>query len=305
MTFDLDVVVYWAHRTGLMVLAQATGFAVLIYLAASLTVLLLEMRRSGSTAIVRSRAFMHDVAYAALYRGGLFQVFIWAVIANTFESQLSFLKLGWLSDIPLLVSVPVYWIIGDFLLYWLHRLYHRVPFLWAFHAVHHAEQELNTLSQNRRHPVEGVLNGLALYLPLAFVLGVSTRSWVPWYVTAQILEALQHAQLDWRFGPLYRWIVSPVFHSIHHSTEPRHHDRNFGSMFSCWDYLFGTAAAERERPLRYGLEGPTIAETIPDQLVLGPLRLLRWRRPAAPSGAHAGPPPGDAGGRSQAGLRPY
>ena len=268
-----------AERIGLGALAVATSFAFVIYAVASLVVLLLEMRRSGSTAIVRSRAFMIDVAYAALYRGGLFQVFIWAAIANAFESQLSFLRLGWLSGLPMIASVPIYWVVGDLSLYWIHRLYHKVPFFWAFHVVHHAEQEINTLTQNRRHPVEGVLNGLALYLPLAFVLGVPTRSWVPWYAAAQILESLQHAQLDWRFGPFYRWIVSPVFHSIHHSTEARHHDRNFGAMFSIWDYLFGTAAAERERPLRYGVEGLTIAETIPDQL-LAPIRVLRSQGPA-------------------------
>ena len=282
MSLDLEQLSYWVERLGLAVLAKATGFAFLIYFGASAVVLLLELRRSRSTAIIRSRAFMVDVAYAAVYRGGLFEVFFFAVIVNALESQLAFLKLGWLSGLPPILSVPIFWMLGDLFLYWTHRSYHSIPFLWAFHAVHHAEQHLNTLSTNRRHPVEGALNGLTLYLPLAFVLGIETRSWVPWYVASQIFEALQHAQLDWRFGPFYKLIVSPVFHSIHHSTEQRHFDRNFGQMFSVWDYIFGTAAVERERPAKYGVEGMVIRETLSDQL-FAPLRFLGWRRRSAPA----------------------
>ena len=41
-----------------------------------------------------------------------------------------------------------------------------------------------------------------------------------------------------------RWLsyilISPYMHQIHHSKEPRHFDKNMGSIFSVWDYLFGT-----------------------------------------------------------------
>jgi len=293
----VEELAYWVDRVGLFALAQATSLSILLFAGTTVVVLLLEMRRSRSTAIIRSRAFAMDVAYAAFYRGGFYQVLIFAGLANAFDSQLSFLRLGWLSDLPQLVALAVYWILGDFFLYWLHRAYHAFPVLWAFHAVHHADTELNTLSTNRRHVVEGTLNSLVLYLPLAFVLGIDTEIWLPWYVAAQILEALQHAQLDWRFGPFYRWVVSPVFHSIHHSTDQAHFDRNFGLMFSVWDYLFGTAAVERERPVRTGIDGIVIRETIGDQ-VFAPFRILGWSRqpepPPAPDQATDQSPPARA-----------
>jgi len=37
--------------------------------------------------------------------------------------------------------IPV--LAADFLYYWVHRLQHTVPFLWRFHQVHHATEELN------------------------------------------------------------------------------------------------------------------------------------------------------------------
>jgi sterol desaturase/sphingolipid hydroxylase (fatty acid hydroxylase superfamily) len=43
------------------------------------------------------------------------------------------------------------------------------------------------------------------------------------------------------FGDLVRYVlVTPQFHRVHHSIEPRHRDRNFGLTFSIWDHLFGT-----------------------------------------------------------------
>ncbi len=48
--------------------------------------------------------------------------------------------------------------------------------------------------------------------------------------------------------------VSPAQHQIHHSIEPRHHDRNFGVALACWDRWFGTHChSESDQSLRYGL----------------------------------------------------
>jgi len=44
---------------------------------------------------------------------------------------------------PLWAQVIMLIILGDFYYYWMHRLFHRVPFLWKFHAVHHSIEELD------------------------------------------------------------------------------------------------------------------------------------------------------------------
>jgi sterol desaturase/sphingolipid hydroxylase (fatty acid hydroxylase superfamily) len=106
------------------------------------------------------------------------------------------------------------------------------------------------------------------------VLGIQTRQWLPLTVIMTGLQALQHAELDWRYGWFERLVVSPAFHAIHHSPDPRHYTRNFGQMFSLWDFLFGTAL-EDARPARYGVAGLDMAERVPDQLA-APFRYL-WR----------------------------
>jgi len=85
-------------------------------------------------------------------------------------------------------------------------------------------------------------------------------------------------------------VVSPVFHSIHHSVEPRHHNRNYSAMFSVWDYLFGTAAATATRPRVYGVEGLAMTESLLAQLFT-PFRMLARKRTArAQDGTPSGPP---------------
>jgi sterol desaturase/sphingolipid hydroxylase (fatty acid hydroxylase superfamily) len=44
-------------------------------------------------------------------------------------------------------------------------------------------------------------------------------------------------------------LVTPQSHRIHHSIEPEHQDKNFGSLFSIWDFMFGTqVTAWRDYP---------------------------------------------------------
>jgi sterol desaturase/sphingolipid hydroxylase (fatty acid hydroxylase superfamily) len=57
-------------------------------------------------------------------------------------------------------------------------------------------------------------------------------------------------------GVLGRVILSPAHHQIHHSDNPIHFDKNFGSCLSVWDWLFGTLwMPERKRErLNFGIE---------------------------------------------------
>jgi sterol desaturase/sphingolipid hydroxylase (fatty acid hydroxylase superfamily) len=52
---------------------------------------------------------------------------------------------------------------------------------------------------------------------------------------------LRHSPFWLSFGPtVERWAVSPAMHHIHHSADPRHWDRNFGTSLAIWDRLAGT-----------------------------------------------------------------
>ena len=60
-------------------------------------------------------------------------------------------------------------VVGDFSYYILHLLYHKIPFMWAFHKVHHSSTALNPITQYRIHPVELVINNLRALVVITLV----------------------------------------------------------------------------------------------------------------------------------------
>lgn len=146
-------------------------------------------------------------------------------------------------------------VIGD-LLKWIHHVVtHKVPFLWHFHSIHHSQRELNLFTQARFHAVEFVTLAPIMYLPLVmlnldFELAVWIVLGIEWY------SRITHANLRTHFGPLRYALVTPQSHRIHHSLERRHRDRNFGTLFSLWDRLFGTQWPSHEEYPATGIADP-------------------------------------------------
>jgi sterol desaturase/sphingolipid hydroxylase (fatty acid hydroxylase superfamily) len=147
-------------------------------------------------------------------------------------------------------------VLMDGWMYAWHRLNHRVPLLWRFHAVHHADAEMDATSGVRFHTGEIVLSSVArlAVLPL---LGLSVQQ-VLLYETVLLPLVLFHhsnvrvpARLD---RALRMVIVTPWMHWVHHSEWRPETDSNFASVFSFWDRLLGTfRLRERPRDIRLGL----------------------------------------------------
>jgi sterol desaturase/sphingolipid hydroxylase (fatty acid hydroxylase superfamily) len=167
-------------------------------------------------------------------------------------------------------------VVADLSFFLAHFALHRIPVLWEFHKIHHSAPVLQPLTVLRRHPVDividgavsgallGPLYGLAGWLgggqlaPLT-ILGVNAILFVG--LTAGF--NLQHSHVWLSFGPLDGWLISPATHQLHHSTDPAHHDRNFGNFLAIWDRLAGSllrprevAGETREPTLHFGLGEP-------------------------------------------------
>ena len=152
--------------------------------------------------------------------------------------------------------------------YLVHRALHRWPVLWAFHKVHHSATTLTPLTVYRTHPLEAVLfslRGSAVQASVVAVFIFFFGSAVDLFTVlgaSVILFAfnaagsnLRHSHVRIGYGRrLERVLMSPAQHQIHHSVEERHHDKNFGTVLSLWDWLGGTLyLAEKGEELRYGL----------------------------------------------------
>lgn len=157
---------------------------------------------------------------------------------------------------PVLLQFVEIMILTDLVQYWLHRLFHRVPWLWKFHAIHHSTQALDWLAGSRMHLLEiVVLRGCTL-IPM-YVLGFSDPALYGYIFAVYLFSTLVHANLRTNFGRLERWLVTPRFHHWHHGIEQGAIDVNFAVHFPWLDRLFGTyhLPTDGRWPSGYGIKG--------------------------------------------------
>ncbi len=144
-----------------------------------------------------------------------------------------------IQSIPLLLQVALIIICADFVLYWEHRVYHEVSWLWPVHAVHHSVENLDWLAGSRGHFIQVFSERAMVMVPL-YLLGADETA-LNIYVTFAALQAiLIHCNLSFSFGPLKHIFVTPQFHHWHHSSEKPAIDTNYSAHTVLFDRLFDT-----------------------------------------------------------------
>lgn len=222
-----------------------------------LLLMILERRSGVSIEQYASRHFVTDVAHRIAYI--IYAAVLYTPVSEAARVACPMLDVAWLNRSPLWFAIPVYFLIFDFLGYWIHRLQHS-SFWWRFHRVHHSQEQMTFATGFRNHPIDQMLAHVLTLIPL-LLIGAPTVSWLPYAVLLAFVDASHHANLPWHFGWARKVFVSPVFHATHHSVDPLVRDRNFGGLFSMWDFLFGTAVDAERRPDRTGVEGWRVTES--------------------------------------------
>ncbi len=137
----------------------------------------------------------------------------------------------------------------DAVTYGWHVAYHRIPLMWRLHRVHHTDLELDVTSSGRFHLTEMALSAL-FRLGVIALAGADLASVVVFEIVFGIFNQLEHANLDIP-EPYDRWlrsvVVTPAMHQVHHSQVKAETNSNFGTIFSCWDRLFGTYRVRQDR----------------------------------------------------------
>jgi len=141
----------------------------------------------------------------------------------------------------------------DLVQYWFHRAFHRIPFLWGFHAVHHSAPSMDWLAGARMHFIEIALLRGVTSLPL-LTLGFSPAAIQTYIGLVYVYSSLVHANLKGDFNLLGQFLVTPRFHHWHHGLEEEAIDVNFAIHFPWLDRLFGTYHFPPSRwPKAYGV----------------------------------------------------
>ena len=158
-----------------------------------------------------------------------------------------------------LFAVPVAWwsgilcfVLDDLAYYAFHRSAHRVRWFWASHVVHHSSQHYNLTTALRQTWTGFWSLSFAFRLPL-LLLGFDVRLVLFVAGINLVYQFWVHTEAVRRLPAPLEWLLNtPSHHRVHHGSNPRYLDRNYGGVFIVWDRLFGTFEPEDE-PVRYGL----------------------------------------------------
>jgi Fe(3+) dicitrate transport protein len=162
----------------------------------------------------------------------------------------------------------VLFLVWDSSRYVLHRLLHRVPFLWQFHQVHHSAEVLTPVTFYRSHPIESFLYWLRGVIATGLVAGVFFWLFRGQAETWQLVGVhglgfvfniaggnLRHSHVWLSWGRrVEHLLISPAQHQLHHSRDVSGNGTNFGSWLAIWDWMGGSLTlAGEKRVLRFGL----------------------------------------------------
>jgi sterol desaturase/sphingolipid hydroxylase (fatty acid hydroxylase superfamily) len=151
--------------------------------------------------------------------------------------------LNWWTFIPCFV-------IYDLCTYWTHRSSHFCRFFWASHVVHHSADHYNLTVNFRQSWFQ--YTKIIFFIPL-MLTGVHP---VIFFVANQLSILYQFWVHTEAIGKLHsfieKYLGTPSNHRVHHGSQEKYLDKNFGAVFMIWDHLFGTFQYEEERP-RYGI----------------------------------------------------
>jgi alkylglycerol monooxygenase len=156
------------------------------------------------------------------------------------------LPTGWWMWLILLLAT-------DFVWYWYHRLGHEVNLFWGAHIVHHQSEEFNYTVSARITTLQSFIrNTFWIILPL---VGFHPTMVIAILVVHGTYSFFTHTQMIGKLGWAEYIFITPSHHGVHHASNEKYLDKNYGDIFVFWDKLFGTFQAEVEKPV-YGLTQP-------------------------------------------------
>lgn len=141
---------------------------------------------------------------------------------------------------PLLIGI----IALDALIYWQHRIFHKIPLLWRLHRVHHSDSTLDVTSAIRFHPIEILLSMLIKFLAI-WLFGLSAATVIIFEIILNGMAMFNHSNARVPADNILRWVfVTPDMHRVHHSVYVNETNSNYGFNISLWDRIFGSYIAQ-------------------------------------------------------------
>jgi len=228
---------------------RVASFALIFATLAVLELAAPRLERAELAGAWKSRRWFTNLSMVVLSSVGLRVLFPLAAVGTAIWAESRGYGLfNWI-DAPVWLAGLVAFVILDFAIWLEHVASHKWPLLWRIHRMHHADTGFDLTTALRFHPIEIVLS-MVWKAAIIVALGAPAVAVLVFEIVLNGAAMFNHANLKlplWLDHPLRRFIVTPDMHRIHHSTDPRETNSNYGFNLAIWDRLFGmyTAAPRR------------------------------------------------------------
>ena len=159
----------------------------------------------------------------------------------------------WLTPLSIPMNLLT-WILAffaaDLTYYWMHRIEHEQRILWALHSVHHSSKDYNLSVSFRLSIIEGLIEWIFL-IPM-ILIGFSPFQAIVGLILVAQFQTWIHTERIGKLGWLDKVFNTPSVHRVHHGSNKKYLDKNYGGFLIIWDRIFGTYQKEEEKVI-YGL----------------------------------------------------
>lgn len=145
-------------------------------------------------------------------------------------------------DVSELLAGVIMFALLDMIIFLEHIMFHKIPFLWKFHSIHHSDLDMDFTTALRFHFGESIISSLTKVI-IILIFWPPVWAIIAFEVTLNVSAMWNHSnfnlpkKIDWVIA---RVIVTPKFHEVHHSQDISESMSNYGFFLSIWDYLYKT-----------------------------------------------------------------
>jgi sterol desaturase/sphingolipid hydroxylase (fatty acid hydroxylase superfamily) len=148
----------------------------------------------------------------------------------------------------------IVWEFGHFIY---HFLAHKVRLFWCLHSTHHAPESMNLSVSYAHFFLEGPYADV-IRTTVCILLGVSPAMlFVIMFIDGfygGFIHIGEQLMKSGKLGFMYKYILTPSHHRVHHAKNPLYIDTNFCNLLNIWDRVFGTYQQEEKNlPIQYGI----------------------------------------------------
>ncbi len=172
----------------------------------SLVFFALELARPWRTEQPKFRKDFWLDAFYMFFNFFLFSLIIFnaasEVFVNLFNDGIKAITGGFdlqasnpMRDFPYWAILLIGMVTRDFIQWWIHRLLHKVDWLWNFHKVHHSVEEMGFAAQLRYHWMENIVYRSLEYIPLA-LMGIGLYDFFIIHIFAFTWGHYNHANIS-------------------------------------------------------------------------------------------------------------